>query len=236
DGWLFEIEGVEAVLPKHEQLETDSLERGKTVKLLIMDAERGKREPIAIVSRCHPTLLRKLIAIESPEVADGHVEIVALARDASGRSKVAVRGKKPGIDPVGSIIGVRGGRIQPIVSEFSGEKIDIFEWSDDPAKLIQSALTPAKDLLVIPLGQEKKAAVVTPESQLSLAIGKKGVNIKLATKITGWELDVVSQAEYRERKNRIPVTSASVRAASVSADTGAQGAAPVDKAKEEKGK
>ncbi|MDH5509884.1 MAG: transcription termination factor NusA [Nitrospinota bacterium] len=199
-GILFEIDVADAILPKSDQLELDRLERGKNVRLLIVGAERGKKEPIAIVSRTHPDLLRRLFALESPEVADGQVEIMDVARDSSGRSKVAVRSRKPGVDAVGACVGVRGGRIQPIVAELSGEKIDIFEWTDDPALLIRRALTPSRDLMVVPVHEARKACVVAPESQLSPAIGKKGVNIKLAQRITGWGLDVLSLSQYEERK------------------------------------
>jgi N utilization substance protein A len=203
ESYLFETDMAEAVLPKEEQLDLDRLERGKNIKLLLVDAERGKKDPVAIVSRTRPELLARLIAIESPEVAAGEVEIVIMARDSSGRSKVAVRSKKPGVDAVGACVGVRGGRIQPIVAELSGEKIDLFEWTADPVQLMKAAMTPARDLLVIPMGHGKKACVVAPESQLSLAIGKRGVNIRLATRITGWEMDVISRAEYEERKRAI---------------------------------
>ena len=203
DAYLFETDMAEATLPRREQLDLDKLERGKNIKLLVVDAERGKKEPVAIVSRTRPELLSRLLALESPEVAAGDVEIVALERDSTGRSKVAVRSKKPGVDAVGACVGVRGGRIQPVVAELSGEKIDLFEWSADPVQMIKSSLTPARDLMVIPIGQEKKACVVAPESQLSPAIGKRGVNIKLATRITGWEMDVISRSQYEERKNRI---------------------------------
>ncbi|MDH5678803.1 MAG: transcription termination factor NusA [Nitrospinota bacterium] len=203
DGYLFEIDVADAILPKEEQLDLDRIERGKRIKLLIIGAERGKKEPIAIVSRNRPPLLRRLLTIESPEVADGQVEIVDIVRDRTGRSKVAVRSRKQGVDPVGSCVGVRGGRIQPIVQELSGEKIDVFEYSDDPAVLIKRALTPARDLMVIPIAGIRKACVVAPESQLSPAIGKKGVNIQMAQRITGWGLDVLSHSQYEERKERL---------------------------------
>jgi len=203
DNYVFSLEGIEAILPPDEQLTNDRLERGKNIKLLVIDVSFTRKEPVAIVSRTHPDLLRKLLELETPEIVEGHVEIVALARDFAGRSKVAVRSKKPGVDPVGACVGVRGGRIQPIVKELANEKIDVFCWDDDPKALIASALVPAKNVEVIPAREEKKAYVIVPDEQLSLAIGKKGVNVRLAVKICRWELDVMSRREYEENLKRI---------------------------------
>lgn len=203
DGYLIDLGDAEAILPKIEQIAQERLERGRTVKLIITGVTSGRGEPLVTVSRRHPDLLAKLMEIEIPEVADGVVEIVALARDNQGRSKVAVRSGKPDVDPVGSCVGTRGNRIQMIMKELSGEKIDVFEWSDNPEKLIALALAPARNLDVILVKNEKKAYVVVPDDQLSLAIGKKGSNIKLAVKLTGWELDVMSLAEYQELKGRL---------------------------------
>lgn len=203
DGYLIDLGDAEAILPKIEQVAQERLERGRTVKLIITGVTSGRGEPLVTVSRRHPDLLAKLMEIEIPEVADGVVEIVGLARDNQGRSKVAVRSGKPDVDPVGSCVGTRGNRIQMIMKELSGEKIDVFEWSDNPEKLIALALAPARNLDVILLKNEKKAYVVVPDDQLSLAIGKKGSNIKLAVKLTGWDLDVMSAAEYQELKGRL---------------------------------
>lgn len=204
DNYLFSLDDLEAVLPPDEQLANDRLDRGKNYKLLVIDVSFSRKEPAVIVSRTHPDLLRKLLELETPEIVEGHVEIVAVARDYSGRSKVAVRSKKPGVDPVGACVGMRGGRIQTIVKELSNEKIDVFPWDDDPKILIASALTPAKNVEVIPATlDEKKAYVIVPDEQLSLSIGKKGVNVKLAVKIARWELDVMSRKEYEESLDRI---------------------------------
>lgn len=202
-GYLIDLGDVEAMLPPSEQLANDRLERGRNVRLVISEVAEGKREPLVTVSRTHPALLRRLLEMETPEIGEGLVEIVAIARDPSGRSKVAVRSKKKEIDPVGACVGVRGGRIQPIVRELSGEKIDVFAWSDDPAKLIASALTPAKDVKVIISEEDRQADVIVPDEQLSPAIGKKGVNVKLAVKLTKWELDVMNQKEYEEKLERL---------------------------------
>ncbi len=202
ENYIFSLDDIEALLPTDEQLALDNLERGRHVKLFIIDVSFATREPLVIVSRSNPDLLRKLLELETPEIIEGHVEIVAVARDYTGRSKVAVRSKKPDVDAVGSCVGVRGGRIQPVVKELSGEKIDVFNWSDDPKKLISSALTPAKNIEVIPARDEKKAYAIAPDDQLSLAIGKKGVNVNLAVNITGWQLDVLSRREYEENLKR----------------------------------
>ncbi|MBI4827310.1 MAG: transcription termination factor NusA [Nitrospinae bacterium] len=196
-------EGVEAILPKAEQSALDRFERGRALKLQIVEARAGKREPLVTLSRIRPELLRRLVETETPEIQDGLVEIVAVARDGSGRSKVAMRGKKGGVDPVGAVIGVRGGRIQPVTRELSGEKIDVFAWSDDPKELIASALTPAKGVTVVIPKEGRRAFAIVPDDQLSPAIGKKGVNIKLAVKITGWDVEALSQAEYDEMLKRL---------------------------------
>ncbi|MGK7345598.1 MAG: transcription termination factor NusA [Candidatus Nitrospinota bacterium M3_3B_026] len=202
-GYLFDLGDAEGVLPPSEQLMTDRLERGRDVRLVVADVTEGRKEPVIVVSRSSPALLRRLLEMETPEIAEGTVEIAAIARDAAGRSKVAVRGAKKDVDAVGALIGVRGGRIQPIVRELSGEKIDVFAWSDDPKKLITAALTPAKDAKVILDKAGRRADVIVPDEQLSPAIGKKGVNVKLAVKLTRWELDVMSQKEYEEKQKRL---------------------------------
>lgn len=202
-GYMFDIGNLEANLPPSEQLQNDRFERGKHVRLVIAEVAEGRREPLVTVSRTHPNLLSKLLEMETPEMAEGVVEIVAIARDATGRSKVAVRSRKNDVDAVGSCVGVHGGRIKPIMRELSGEKIDIFTWSDDPKKLIAAALTPAKNMQVIPSEKDKFADVIVPDDQLSPAIGKKGVNVKLAVKLTKWELDVMNKKEYDEKKARL---------------------------------
>ncbi len=203
NGYIFSLSNVEAILPPKEQLQSDRFERGRRVKLAIADIATSRMEPLVVVSRVHPGLLRKLIELEVPEINEGIVEIVSVVRDKSGRSKVAVKSRKHNVDAVGACVGMRGTRIQPVVKELNGEKIDIFIWTDDPAKYIASALTPAKGLKVIVNEEEKTADVIAPESELSLAIGKKGVNIKLALKLTGWRIDVMSQNEYDEKQARI---------------------------------
>lgn len=200
---VFELGEIEAIMPTSEQLATDKYERGKNMRLVISEVTEGRREPRVILSRANPALLQKLLEMESPELADGSVEIIAMARDQSGRSKIAVRSRKKDVDPVGALIGAQGVRIKPVMKELSGEKIDIFAWSDDPKKLIASALTPAKGLTVIVSEKRKFAEVIAPDDQLSLAIGKRGCNVKLAVQITRWDLDVMSRREYEEKLSRM---------------------------------
>ncbi|MBF0292477.1 MAG: transcription termination/antitermination protein NusA [Nitrospinae bacterium] len=202
-GVVFELGEIEAIMPPSEQLATDKYERGRNMRVVIAEVSEGRREPRVTLSRANPALLQKLLEMESPELADGSVEIISMARDQSGRSKVAVRSRKKDIDPVGSLIGAQGVRIKPVMKELSGEKIDIFTWSDDPKKLIASALTPAKGLTVIVSEKRKFAEVIAPEDQLSLAIGKRGCNVKLAVQITHWDLDVMSRKEYEDKLARM---------------------------------
>ena len=201
-GVVFDLGELEAIMPPSEQLAMDKYERGKNMRLVISDVMEGRREPQVILSRANPTLLQKLLEMESPELADGSVEIIAMARDQSGRSKLAVRSRKKDVDPVGALIGAQGLRIKPVMKELSGEKIDIFAWTDDPKKLIASALTPAKGMTIILSEKRRFAEVIAPDDQLSLAIGKKGCNVKLAVKITRWDLDVMSRKEYEEKMAR----------------------------------
>ncbi|MBI4665334.1 MAG: transcription termination/antitermination protein NusA [Nitrospinae bacterium] len=201
-GIVFDFGEVEAILPQSEQLAQDKYERGKHFRLLIAEVSEGRREPVITLSRTHPGLLRKLMEMEAPELADGSVEIAAIARDATGRSKVVVKTIKKDIDPVGACVGAHGVRIKPVMRELSGEKIDIFAWSEDPKKLISAALIPAKNMKVFPAEKEKRAEVIVPDDQLLAAIGKKGVNVKLAQKVTGWQLDVMSAKEWEEFQAR----------------------------------
>ncbi len=203
DGWWFELGDLSGLLPPAENLLTDKFERGKEIRVSIVGVDSSRRTPVVTLSRSRSELLQRLMELETPELADGTVEIVAISRDNTGRSKVAVRSRKPQIDPVGACVGVRGSRIQPVVKELNNEKIDIFPYSDDPAKLIASALTPAKNLKVIVDAEEKSADVIVAQDQLSPAIGKKGVNVRLAVRLTGWQLDVMSEEEYERKKARI---------------------------------
>lgn len=190
----------ESLLPREEQIPTENLRRGDYIRLYVVDVHRSNRGPMIKLSRTHRNLLRRLMEQEIPEVRDGTVEIKAISREPGARSKVAVQATVPGVDPVGSCVGMRGLRIQNIVMELAGEKIDVVEWSSNLRTYISNALSPAKVQSVI-LDEDsniKTAIVIVPDRQLSLAIGKAGQNARLAAKLTGWRIDIKSETEARE--------------------------------------
>jgi N utilization substance protein A len=190
----------ESLLPREEQIPSESLRRGDFVRLYVVDVHKSNRGPVIKLSRTHRNLLRRLMEQEIPEVREGTVEIKSISREPGARSKVSVSAVIPGIDPVGSCVGMRGLRIQNIVNELAGEKIDVVEWSTDLRTYIANALSPAKVQSVIldEGGAVKTAVVVVPDRQLSLAIGKEGQNARLAAKLTGWRIDIKSESEARE--------------------------------------
>lgn len=187
----------EALLVREEQIPNEKLRRGDYVKVYVVDVHKSTRGPVIKLSRTHRNLLRRLMEQEIPEVRDGTVEIKAIAREPGARSKAAVVATVPGVDPVGSCVGMRGLRIQNIVNELAGEKIDVVEWSPDLATYIANSLSPAKanSVLLDETGSIKTAIVVVPDRQLSLAIGKEGQNARLAAKLTGWRIDIKSESE-----------------------------------------
>ncbi len=187
----------EVLLLREEQIATEKLRRGDFVKVYVVDVHKSPRGPMIKLSRTHRNLLRRLMEMEIPEVRDGIVEIKSISREPGQRSKAAVVATRPNVDPVGSCVGPRGLRIQNIVSELAGEKIDVVEWSSDPASYISNALSPAKISYVLPDEKSsiKTAVVVVPDKQLSLAIGKEGQNARLAAKLTGWRIDIKSETE-----------------------------------------
>ncbi len=190
----------ENLLPREEQIPSENLRRGDYIRLYVVDVHRSGRGPMIKLSRTHRNLLRRLMEQEIPEVRDGTVEIKAISREPGARSKVAVMATLPGVDPVGSCVGMRGLRIQNIVTELAGEKIDVVEWSNNLRTYISHALGPAKVQSVI-LEEEsaiKTAIVIVPDRQLSLAIGKSGQNARLAAKLTGWRIDIKSETEAHE--------------------------------------
>jgi N utilization substance protein A len=190
---LVDIGGVEAVLPAHEQVPTERYVHGERLRAYVLEVSRGLKGPHITLSRTHPNLVRKLFALEVPEVADGSVEIAALAREAGHRTKIAVRSTVPGLGAKGACIGPMGARVRAVMSELRGEKIDIVDYSDDPASFVASALSPARVSSVEILGTEERAArVVVPDYQLSLAIGKEGQNARLAARLTGYRIDIRS--------------------------------------------
>ncbi|WP_391208716.1 transcription termination factor NusA [Psychrobacillus sp. L4] len=189
---------VEAVLPVNEQIQTETYRPHDRIKVYITKVERTTRGPQVFVSRTHPGLLRRLFEMEVPEIFEGIVEIKSIAREAGDRSKISVFAHKEEIDPVGSCVGAKGARVQTIVNELNGEKIDIVEWSEDPVVFVANALSPSKVLDVQVNEEEKSTTVVVPDYQLSLAIGKRGQNARLAAKLTGWKIDIKSETDARE--------------------------------------
>jgi N utilization substance protein A len=187
----------EALLMREEQIPNERLRRGDYVKVFVVDVHKSTRGPVIKLSRTHRNLLRRLMEQEIPEVRDGTVEIKAIAREPGARSKAAVVATVPGVDPVGSCVGMRGLRIQNIVNELAGEKIDVVEWSTEVQSYIANALSPAKvnSVYLDETGSIKTAIVVVPDRQLSLAIGKEGQNARLAAKLTGWRIDIKSESE-----------------------------------------
>jgi transcription termination/antitermination protein NusA len=193
---LIDIGKVEALLPQSEQVPGEEYRHGIRIKAYVVGVARGMRGPQVTVSRTHPNLVRKLFALEVPEIADGSVEIVAVAREAGHRSKIAVRTDVQGLNAKGACIGPMGQRVRNVVSELHGEKIDIIDWDDDPATYVGNALSPAHALsseVVDPATQQVK--VVVPDFQLSLAIGREGQNARLAARLTGYRIDIHSDAE-----------------------------------------
>ncbi|MBO3087530.1 transcription termination factor NusA [Cellulomonas dongxiuzhuiae] len=193
---LVDVGGVEAVLPAHEQVPGERYVHGERLRAFVLDVARGQRGPQITLSRTHPNLVRKLFALEVPEIADGTVDITAMAREAGHRTKMAVRANVAGVNAKGACIGPMGGRVRAVMAELHGEKIDIVDHSDDPAEMIAHALSPARVLDVTIVDPVARAArVVVPDYQLSLAIGKEGQNARLAAKLTGWRIDIRSDAE-----------------------------------------
>ncbi|MEW5321147.1 transcription termination factor NusA [Geobacillus thermoleovorans] len=188
----------EALLPANEQMPNETYKPHDRLKVYITKVEKTTKGPQIFVSRTHPGLLKRLFELEVPEIYDGTVEIKSIAREAGDRSKISVHSDNPEVDPVGACVGPRGQRVQAIVDELNGEKIDIVRWSADPVEFVANALSPAKVLRVIVNEEQKATTVIVPDYQLSLAIGKRGQNARLAAKLTGWKIDIKSESEARE--------------------------------------
>ncbi|HZD60514.1 MAG TPA: transcription termination factor NusA [Anaerolineae bacterium] len=195
---LVNLGRVEALLPPTEQVPTERYDHGTRLKTYIVEVRRTTKEPQIIVSRTHPSLLRRLFELEVPEIYEGYVEIKSVAREPGYRSKIAVASRDPSIDPVGACVGPKGSRVRMVVSELRGEKIDVVEWSEDPAEFVSNALSPAKVKEVKIDEDEHTAEVIVPDNQLSLAIGKEGQNARLAAKLTGWRIDIKSETQAKE--------------------------------------
>ncbi len=187
---------IEAVLPLHEQVPGEQYVHGERIRAFVLDVSRGPRGASITVSRTHPGLVRKLFALEVPEVADGTVDIVEVAREAGHRTKIAVRSSVPGFNAKGACIGPMGQRVRAVMAELHGEKIDIVDYSDDPAEFIAAALSPARvDSVEVVSETERTARVIVPDYQLSLAIGKEGQNARLAARLTRWRIDIHADTE-----------------------------------------
>lgn len=201
---------VEAALPLTELMPNDKFKQGDRVKAYITKVENSSKGPQIILSRTHPGLLKRLFELEVPEIFDGTVEIRSVAREAGFRSKIAVYSRNPEVDPIGSCVGPKGVRVQTIVTELKGEKIDIVRWSDSVEEYVANALSPSKVLEVIVFEAEKMARVIVPDYQLSLAIGIKGQNARLAAKLTGWKIDIKSEAQAEQEYGRPRTASGAV--------------------------
>ena len=185
----------DGILNENEQVKSERLRIGERVKVYVLEVKNTKKSLRILVSRTHPELVRKLFESEVTEVKDGTVEIVAIAREAGSRTKMAVWSNDPDVDPVGACVGMNGMRVNAVVSELKGEKIDIINWSDNPAILIENALSPAKVISVLADDEEKTATVIVPDYQLSLAIGKEGQNARLAARLTGFKIDILNETQ-----------------------------------------
>jgi N utilization substance protein A len=193
-------ERVEALLPRSEQVHGERYDHGARIKAIISDVSSQSKGPSIVVSRRSPELIRALFELEVPEIADGLVEIQNVAREPGYRSKIAVVSHASGVDPVGACVGPRGSRVRMVVSELRGEKIDIIPFNEEPARFVAKALSPARVREVLVDDEAKQATVIVPDDQLSLAIGKDGLNARLAARLTGWRVDIRSETEFAEEE------------------------------------
>src|SRR3981081_1777224 len=190
----------EAIVRRDEMLPREVFRNGDRVRAYIFDVRRETRGPQIFLSRTHPQFMAKLFAQEVPEIYDGIIEIKSVARDPGSRAKIAVISRDSGIDPVGACVGMRGSRVQAVVGELQGEKIDIIPWSQDPATFVVNGLAPAEVSKVVMDEEQRRIEVVVPDDQLSLAIGRRGQNVRLASQLTGWDIDILTEAEESERR------------------------------------
>src|SRR5213082_2204721 len=211
---LVDLGRVEALLPRSEQVDGERYEQGSRIKAVITEVRSGTKGPQVILSRRDPELIKTLFELEVPEIADGLVVIRGVAREPGYRSKIAVESHAQGVDPVGACVGPRGSRVRMVVSELRGEKIDIIPWNTEPARFVAKALSPARVREVYIDDEGKEATVVVPDDQLALAIGKEGMNARLAARLTGWKIDIQSDSEFAQ---------AEAEAAFACADGGSEG-------------
>jgi transcription termination/antitermination protein NusA len=197
---LVDLGKVEALLPRSEQVDGERYEQGSRIKAVITEVRSGTKGPQVILSRRDPELIKTLFELEVPEIADGLVEIRGVAREPGYRSKIAVESHAQGVDPVGACVGPRGSRVRMVVSELRGEKVDIIPWNTEPARFVAKALSPARVREVYLDDEKRDATVVVPDDQLALAIGKEGMNARLAARLTGWKIDIVSDTEFAHQE------------------------------------
>ena len=197
---LVDIGRAEAILRREELIPRETVRQGDRVRALILDVRREQRGPQIFLSRTHPTFMAKLFAQEVPEIYDGIIEIKSVARDPGSRAKISVLSSDSSIDPVGACVGMRGSRVQAVVAELQGEKIDIIQWSEDPATFVVNALAPAEVTKVVLDEETNRIEVVVPDDQLSLAIGRRGQNVRLASQLTGWDIDILTEEDESERR------------------------------------
>jgi transcription termination/antitermination protein NusA len=200
---LVDLGKVEALLPRSEQVDGERYEQGSRIKAVITEVRSGTKGPQVILSRRDPELIKTLFELEVPEIADGLVEIRGVAREPGYRSKIAVESHTQGVDPVGACVGPRGSRVRMVVSELRGEKIDIIPWNPEPARFVAKALSPARVREVYLDDDGREATVVVPDDQLALAIGKEGMNARLAARLTGWKIDIQSDTEFAQAEAEV---------------------------------
>jgi transcription termination/antitermination protein NusA len=198
---IVDLGRAEAILRRDELLPRESFHQGERVRAHIYEVRQEPRGPQIFLSRTHPQFMAKLFAQEVPEIYDGIIEIKAVARDPGSRAKIAVVSRDSGIDPIGACVGMRGSRVQAVVGELQGEKIDIIPWSSDPATFVVNALAPAEVAKVVMDEEQRRIEVVVPDDQLSLAIGRRGQNVRLASQLSGWDIDILTEAEESDRRN-----------------------------------
>ncbi|MDP6625989.1 MAG: transcription termination factor NusA, partial [Nitrospinota bacterium] len=203
----------EGMLPRKEQVYKEDFKRGERIKAYLLDVKRSSKGAQVVLSRTHPGLLVNLFRIEVPEISEGIVEVKGAVREPNGRSKIAVYSNEKRVDAVGSCVGMRGVRVQAVVAELRGEKVDIIQWSDNPTVFVKNALSPAKIAKIIPNENEKNLLVIVPDDQLSLAIGKRGQNVRLASRLLSWSIDIKSESEHKKDLEDKSVLSATVDSA-----------------------
>lgn len=200
-GVIVNLGRIEALLPASEQISSESYRRGDRLRAYILEVRKTSRDTQIILSRTHPEFLAKLFEVEVPEIAEGIVKIMGVAREPGSRSKIAVSSSEADVDPVGACVGMRGSRVQAVVQELRGEKMDIVPWNPDPAKYVYNALAPADCTQVTVDDFNEALEVVVPDDQLSLAIGRQGQNVRLAARLLGWRIDVISETRYDNQKD-----------------------------------